>query len=385
MTVFKTFLKVVKAYRIPILLYTTILVALGSINISTNDQTDQFIASKPTIYIINHDENKGITQDFCEYMEQHAEIAQIKNEQDALDDALFYRDVHYIIEIPEGFRQDFLNQKQPEIIYRSADTYEASLAKMLVQRYLKVATMYQSETMNEKEWIEHIHTILKKETKVQITSKLDTIGITKGKFFYNFMNYSLLAGCVYVICLVLSSFKEEKVKNRTMISSMDYRTYNRQLYLSNGLFAFVLWAIYVLISLVLVGESMMSMHGLMYILNSFVFMFCALSIAFLIANITTNKGAVNGIVNVIALGSSFLCGAFVPMEMLPDFVLKMAHILPSYWYIKSNEIIGSLEVINLTTLEPVFKNMTIVFVFVVVFFIASTVVLNKNRKISERK
>ena len=381
MTVFKTFLKVVKAYRIPIILYTTILIALGSINISANDQTDQFVASKPAIYIINHDENKGITKDFCEYMKEHAEIVSLKNEQDALDDALFYRDVHYIIEIPEGFRQDFLNQKHPKITYRSSDTYEASLAEMLAKRYLKVAKMYQSEDMDETEWMEHIHTTLGKETKIKITSKLDTAGITKGKFFYNFMNYSLLAGCVYVICLVLSSFREEKVKNRTMISSVDYRKYNFQLYASNGLFALVLWALYVLISFFLVGKSMTTMHGLMFIANSFIFMLCALSIAFLIANITTNKGAVNGIVNVIALGSSFLCGAFVPMEMLPDFVLKIAHILPSYWYIKSNEIICSLETITIDQLKPVFMNMGIILLFIVGFFIASNVLVNKNRKI----
>ena len=385
MTVFKTFLKVVKAYRIPIILYTTILVALGSINISANDQTDQFVASKPAIYIINHDENKGITKDFCEYMKEKADIVSLKNEQDALDDALFYRDVHYIIEIPKGFRQDFLDQKHPEIIYRSADTYEASLAEMLAKRYLKVAKMYQSEYTNENELMDHIHTTLEKETKIKITSKLDTTGIIKGKFFYNFMNYSLLAGCVYVICLVLSSFREEKVKNRTMISSVDYRKYNFQLYASNSLFAFVLWGLYVLISFFLVGDSMFTAHGLMYIANSFIFVLCALSVAFLIANITTNKGAVNGIVNVVALGSSFLCGAFVPMDMLPDFVLKMARLLPSYWYIKSNEIIASLEVINMTTLDPVFKNMAIVFAFIVLFFILSNVVLNKHRKISERK
>ena len=35
-------------------------------------------------------------------------------------------------------------------------------------------------------------------------------------FYYNFANYSILAGCVYVICLILSSFKAENIENNTI-------------------------------------------------------------------------------------------------------------------------------------------------------------------------
>ena len=67
-------------------------------------------------------------------------------------------------------------------------------------------------------------------------------------------------------------------------------------------------------------------EGLIYILNSFIFTICATTMSFFIGNLITNKNAVNGIVNVVALGSSFLCGAFVPMRWLPDSVLKIAHV-----------------------------------------------------------
>ncbi len=67
---------------------------------------------------------------------------------------------------------------------------------------------------------------------------------------------------------------------------------------------------------------MFTVHGIILMVNSFVFSICALTIAILIANLVNNKNAINGIVNVVALGSSFLCGAFVPIEWLPDTVLK---------------------------------------------------------------
>ena len=166
---------------------------------------------------------------------------------------------------------------------------------------------------------------------------------------------------------------------------MSYKKYNRQLFLSISLFAIVLWLIYVALSFVLIGNTMFETHGLIYIANSFAFTICsvsiinlfvltlcALTIAFLIGNLLSNKEAINGIVNVVALGSSFLCGAFVPTEWLPDSVLKIAHILPSYWYIQNNETLKTLEIINFNTLKPILVNMGVLIGFAVVFIIIVT-------------
>ena len=89
-----------------------------------------------------------------------------------------------------------------------------------------------------------------------------------------------------------------------------------------------------------------------------------LTIAFLIANLINNKNAINGIVNVVALGSSFLCGAFVPVEWLPNFVLKLHIYYHHIGIYKQNEIVKTLETINFETLKPVMINMgVILFIF----------------------
>lgn len=252
---------------------------------------------------------------------------------------------------------------------------------MLLERYVKVANIYQREIEDEAELVNKINETLSNETNVEITSKLDTNNLSKATFYYNFASYSIMAGAIYVICLILSSFKEEKVRKRTAISSMNCKIHNRQLLLSNILFALVLWTLYVALSVILIGNVMFDKHGLVYILNSLIFTICAVTIAFLIGNIVSNKNAINGIVNVIALGSSFLCGAFVPMEWLPDTVLKIAHVLPSYYYIKSNEVIKTLEVIDFESLKPVITNMVILLGFSVIFIILSNVVSKKKMKI----
>lgn len=381
MTVFKTFLKVLNKYKVTIIMYTVILVAFGGFNMKTSDNSINFVSSKPDVLIINQDKEEGITKNLVEYIKNNSNIIDVKNDEEAINDALFYRDVNYIIYIPENYREDFLNGKNPKIEIKSTGDYQSALAEMMLERYIKLANTYGESIKSEEELINKINDTISNQTEVEITSKLDTDNLEKASFYYNFLSYSMLAGLVFVICSILSSFKEEKVSKRTTISSMNYKKFNRKLLLSNSLFAIVMWLLYVILSFILVGDIMFTMHGLVYIINSFVFTLCALCIAFLIGNLVINKNAINGIVNVVALGSSFLCGAFVPMEWLPDAVLKIAHILPSYYYINSNEILKEVETFNFETLKPIFTNMGIVLIFAVGFVILTNIISKKKRKI----
>ena len=382
MTVFKTFLKIVNKYKATIIMYTVILIVFAGFNMKTSDTSTSFVASKPDVLIINHDENIGVTQNLVKYIQENCNIVDVKEEEEAINDALFYRDVDYIIYIPENYRQDFLNGKNPRIEIKSTGDYQSSLAEMMLERYIKVANIYMTNIVSEDELINKINDTLSKQTEIEITSKLDTDNLSKATFYYNFASYSILAGCVYVICLILSSFKEEKIQKRTIISSMNYKKHNRQLLLSNGVLAIMLWLFYIVLSFILVGKTMFTAHGLILIINSLVFSICALTIAFLIGNLVNNKNAINGIVNVVALGSSFLCGAFVPVEWLPDAVIKIAHILPSYWYIQNNEAVKTLEIINFETIQPIIINMVVILLFSIIFVILTNIISKRQRKIA---
>lgn len=394
MTVFKTFLKVLNKCKFSVILNTVILLIFAGVNMTTSDTQMNFEATKPDILIVNQDTNVGITQNLMKYLEENCETIAVKDNEDAINDALFYRDVNYVIYIPQNYRQDVLKGENPEIQIKSTGDYQASYAEMLLARYVKVQNIYVKELAKqtgnkaladeklENEIIEKINQTISKQTEIEMTSKLDTTGLEKATFYYNFANYTLLAGAILVICLILSSFQEERIRKRTIVSSMKYQKHNRILLLGNGLFALVLWLFYVFISFFVVGNVMFSIQGLIYIINSFVFTLCALTIAFLVGSIINNKNAMSGIVNVIALGSSFLCGAFVPVEWLPDTVLKIAHILPSYWYIQSNELVKTMEEFNLETLKPIMMNMGVVILFAIGFILVANLIARQNRKLS---
>lgn len=379
MTVIKTYFKVLNKYKATIIMYTAFLIFFSGFNFKSGNNTTDFEASKPDVLVINEDIKEGVTANLIKYIEKNCNVKKIENNKEAINDALFYRDVNYIIYIPKDYRTDFLNKHNPQIKVKSTGNYASSLAKLMLQRYIKTANIYNDADMSEDEMINCINTTLEKKTKVKVTSKLDTNNLSHATSYFNFTNYCVLAGCIYVIGLVLSSFREEKIRKRTIISSMNYKKHNTQLMLSNGIFAFVFWLVYIILGCILIGNIMFTKYGLLYIINSLVFMICTLALAFLIANLVSNKEALNGIVNVLALGTSFLCGAFVPMQWLPDGVLKAAHVFPSYYFIKNNEIIKSMENFSMDVVKPVIINMIIVLVFAIAFVVINNVITGKKR------
>lgn len=379
MTVFKTLLKILNKNKGIVILYTALLILFGGINMNANEKATNFVAAKPDILIVNRDEEVGITKDFIKYIKENSNTPTVADNEEARNDALFYEDADYIVYIPKNFHKDFMNGKTPELEIKRSGDYNSEFAEMIIKRYLGVAETYRNSFDSEEKIIEKTNETLSKNVEANITSKLDTDSLNRAAFYYSFASYSIMACLIYIICLVLQVFNSEKIRKRTVISSKNYKKHNRELLISNCAYAFIVWLIYVIASFVLLGDTMMSKHGMLFIINSFVYTINATALSFLIGSLVSNKNAVTGIVNVIAIGSSFLCGVFVPMQYLPQSVKTMAHVLPTYYYVKNNDLISGLENFNLEGYRPLMINMGVMVAFTVGFIIVSNIVANKKR------
>lgn len=382
MTVFSTFWKVINKYKGTIILYTVMLIVFGGVNMTTNDTGVDFTSSKPDILIVNNDKDSEITKNLVKYMSDNSNIVSVKDNEEARDDALFYRDVSYIIYIPKNYGNNILNGKNVELEIKKVDTYDAALAEMMLSRYIETQNIYLKTNISESELINNINESLKNKTNVEIVSKLNSDKLTKVSRYFNFASYSIMAVTIYIICLVITSFHEQSVNKRIIISSMNYREHNRLLLLSSSVYALVVWILYTILGFIILGSELFTLRGLLFIGNEFIFTFCCLTLSLLISSLCYSKVAVSGIVNVVALGSAFLCGAFIPPEMLPSSVIKIAHILPTYYFINSNEILKSLEVINMSNLHSVFINTIIMLLFSILFIIINNIVTKKKRVIA---
>lgn len=380
MTVFKTFFRIVNKLKPTIILYTALLIIFGAVNMKTSDNNINFVNSKPDILIINKDVNKGLTKNLIDYMKKNSNIVKVENNEEKINDALFYREVSYVIYIPKDYRKNVLLGKNPKLDIKKTDEYDAHLSEMMLKRYIKLQNIYNKEAGSEDELITLINDNINDDVNVKITSKVDTSKTYNIAYYFNFASYSILAIIIYIICLVLCSFKEESISKRINISSINYKSHNNKILLASIGFSSIVWLLFVIIGVTIVGDIMFSIRGLISIINSFIFTFCALTLSILISSLTNNKNAISGIVNVIALGSAFLCGAFVPAEYLPSSVLNFAHILPAYYYINSNDLLKNIDVINISSMHSIIINMIIIIMFSILFIILNNVVTRKKRK-----
>lgn len=380
MTVFKTFFRIVNKLKPTIILYTALLIIFGAVNMKTSDNNINFVNSKPDILIINQDVNKGLTKNLIDYMKKNSNIVKVENNEEKINDALFYREVSYVIYIPKNYRKNVLLGKNPKLDIKKTDEYDAHLSEMMLKRYIKLQNIYNKEAGSEDELITLINDNINDDVNVKITSKVDTSKTYNIAYYFNFASYSILAIIIYIVCLVLCSFKEESISKRINISSINYKSHNNKILLASIVFSSIVWLLFVIIGVIVVGDIMFSIRGLISIINSFIFTFCTLTLSILISSLTNNKNAISGIVNVIALGSAFLCGAFVPAEYLPSSVLNFAHILPAYYYINSNDLLKNIDVINISSMQPIIINMIIIIIFSILFIILNNIVTRKKRK-----
>lgn len=381
MTVFSTILKILNKLKGMLILYTVMLVAITTSNQTSGNKVTNFEESKPDMLIVNNDSKNVITDGFVDYIKKHANIKDIDtSNQDKINDAIFYRDVNFVIYIPENFGKDLKEGKEPSLKYKETGDEYAAYSRMLVEKYIKTVKTYK-DYYSGRQLIEKVNNIVENDTKVQVKSSLDTSKMSTMTAYFNFLNYALLAGCVYCITMIMASLKQENVRKRTIVSSFNYRKYNRIVLFSNAIVIVAMWILYMILSLILFKDTMFTANGLAFVLNSLVFALCGLSIGFLIGNITTNKAAIGGIVNVVALGTSFLCGCFVPFEYMPDYVLKIAHILPTYYFVANNQLIKTIESFNIDTLKPIFINVGVVLAFTIVFVILSNYISKKKQRV----
>ena len=378
MTIFKTYWKIVKKNIGIIILYTVMLLVFGTMNLKANKNSFEYISSKPDIIIVNN--SSGIITDtLISYLKTNANVKKITDEND-IDDAVFFRDANYVIYIPKEFENKIENGKEFNIDIKTNNSYDSYIASELLNKYLDVFSKYMNLYNDKILAIQKLDNTLNKKASVVIENKTNLN--SKTSLFYNFSSYSIMAIVIYIICLVLSSFNDEKISKRTSVSGMNYKTFNNYLYISSFTFTFIIFIVYLILSFLILKSSILNINGILYSLNMFIFFIVSFTMAILISNLVKSKGAISGVVNVISLGSAFLCGAFIPVKYMPSFALKIAHIFPTFYFIDNNEYITSIQNFDKVSYEFVLKNFIIMIIFIIFFLILNTLVTRFKRKVN---
>lgn len=377
MTVYKYYLQIVKKNIGVVIMYFIIFSLTAIIASSQEVTTPNFKAQKPKIFLIDND-NSNLFKSFSDYVKTNYKI--VKLQEDKVKDAIFNMMIDYVIKIPKGFETKFINTEEVQI---ETDFFPNSFASKYIEMDLnKYFNYYRTYLQNDVD-LKLIPDLVSKDLK--ISSQVNLLHKIKDKtegikIFFNMMNYTVIGTCLYIIGLITSKFVERRIKRRNLISATSIIKTNKQLFLGHLTVMFGVWLYYIILSTILYKEIMLSITGVLLMVNSLLFSIMVLSLAFLLGMLIKKNETRGGIINVIGLGSSFLCGAFVPMELLPSTLQTYTQFIPSYWYIVNNKRIIELTDYSITSLKNIFTPMLILIAFSIFFFIITNLVAKSKKK-----
>lgn len=391
MIVFKTFWRIMKRYWWIVFIYVAILTSLSVINLKTAPVTD-FVDTKPEITIVNQDPSdlatKPFTKNFLNYLSKNTKIIDLKESETT--DALFYQKISMILYLPEDLESKIISGQKITLDYRTSGNYTAELSKNLIKRYFELqrteilesknSSKEQSNILSEdsEKIISSLNQRLDQSPNVRLVSKNAT-NLSKIAAFFNFASYTIMAIILYVTCFINASFNKSPVKKRTMVSSLHLKKYSFSLLLANSIFAFSVFVLLTTLSFFVLGDIVLTPFFIFEILNILLYTLAALTLAELVSTFNLPRDAVSGVVNLLSLAPAFLSGAFVPTYFLPNFVLTIAHIFPTYWFIDTNNKITTMTEFNFSSFLTVLPNLLVLVLFSIIFIVANLVLSKKKR------
>ena len=391
MIVFKTFWRIMKRYWWIVFIYVAILTSLSVINLKTAPVTD-FVDTKPEITIVSQNPSdlttKPFTKNFLNYLSKNTKIIDLKESETT--DALFYQKISMILYLPEDLESKIISGQKITLDYRTSGNYTAELSKNLIKRYFELqrteifesknSSKEQSNILSEdsEKIISSLNQRLDQSPTVRLASKNAT-NLSKIAAFFNFASYTIMAIILYVTCFINASFNKSSVKKRTMVSSLHLKKYSFSLLLANSIFAFSVFVLLTTLSFFVLGDIVLTPFFIFEILNILLYTLAALTLAELVSTFNLSRDAVSGVVNLLSLAPAFLSGAFVPTYFLPSFVLTIAHIFPTYWFIDTNNKITTMTEFNFSSFLTILPNLLVLVLFFIIFIVANLVLSKKKR------
>lgn len=342
MTVFKGFLTITKRNLNMMFVYIAIFLTI-SIFVQKMLDVDPsgFTAKRLNIAVIDRDESL-LSKGLKNHLRHFHNIKDLPDDAATLQDKLFYRDIYYAVIIPENFEQNCLKNAEKLPVIKVPGSTSGYYVDQQIHTFLNQIRTLTAGGFSVTEALEHTEETVSFRPNVTLIDQTGHNGNpAKHAYMFQYMPYIILSILCYVLSYIMLSFGNKDVKNRILCSCTSTRSMNLQLILGHMIIGLAIFLICVSLPAILYPKDFFTDPNLpYYLINSFLMMLVALSIAFLISSFPLREDIINGIVNVISLGMSFICGVFVSMDILGKGVKTLARFLPVYWYETVNNLLA---------------------------------------------
>lgn len=347
MQVYKSFFKVLRHYKVSIIIYTAItLVMLIALVMSDSSESKEVTLSKYPIVVVDNDHSE-VSEALYAYLDSAHNVEKKELTEDQIKDLMYYWHIAEYIEIPEGFGENFKelveNKNEVEAGALLKCVYDEALPRgifinMQMNEYLNGIRGYMSSGFSIKEADERTRASLDSTQYVEMLQK-EVQPAKKSYTAFLFLPYGILSILFSQLIPVITSFNDKEKRNRTAISATSMVKRNVSLVL--GTITIAMIVIVLLIAVATYSEGTKYLFTDKWWLSVINVVIYAVTITMMLSMVTSlplginKKGSVNTaafITNIIGLTFSFLGGTFVDLEIMGDKVARIGQFLPNYWY-----------------------------------------------------
>lgn len=386
MPVFKAYLKVIRRNIPAMLIYVGVFMFLIILltMLYPAPPTDDFSAARPQIAVINSDADGSVAAGLTRYLNETCKIVELPDTADALQDALFFREIEYAVHIPAGFSVSLLQGNGTAKVEKSSvpDSTTAVYIDRFIEKYLATASRYAlvKPKLDFNQIDSYVRADLAKESRVKLVEGAP-LDYSKIAYYFNFLSYTLMALIFLGVSTIMLTFTKQDLYRRTITSPLTLMQLNGQLIFGHVLFTLIVWLLPSLASLALGDIAREGPQIALMSLNALVFAVTALSLSYLISLFVRNANVQQAIVNVLSLGSSFLGGVFVPQMLMGEAVTAIARFTPTYWYVRGNNSLDRLAA-DFSNIPAAYVQGVLIQIGFMAALFAVSLVVSKQRRTS---
>jgi ABC-2 type transport system permease protein len=387
MQVFKLCMKIIRKNKGTMLIYVFVFLAIAILISYVAEQKPiptAYSATKADVAFFL-EENTPIVSGLKEELSKTANFVDIEDNEEKIQDALYYRKVTYVVRIPKGFTEKIMNGEKA-VIERTTvpDSVYGTYIDMKINRYLNMAQLYVQSNIGitQEKLVSNLQNDLSKSVDVTMTSSQKNVDAENKPFtsyYFNYLAYVLPAVLIFGIAVLMQTVNGNELRRRTFCSPMTPKAFYSQLLLAIAGFSVICWIILILPCIVIDPKHFFVSSTYYMILNSFAFLLVSIGISYLIGSLVRGMNSISALANVCTLGPCFIAGVFVSQTYLSSPVLKLASFTPTYWFVKANDAMGTATHISGELLSGYYVDIVIELAFAAAFFAVGLAAGKKKR------
>lgn len=351
------------------LMLCVLFVALG--NVAEKDVEDDIYVG-----LIDHDQSV-LSEDFGRYLKEDMSYLIETGTYEHLSSQLIEKKISVIIEIPEGFYQNYQKGNIEALILTSLDDYEnVAFIQLYLNNYMSSIDLLSQVTSEEKgNFSEHMTARANQHGIKEVKGIEKEEGETSGRLsFINSIGFYLnfvFINCIFIIFFIFDD-RVSKVFHRIQVAPIAPVKY----LIGNGLFGFLVCLIEILIfcGYLYITKSPIGVPlGIVILVMSLLSVF-SVCFSLAVALLVKSKNSIISIIITYSTIGSILGGAYFQIETAPKQLQVMARIFPQFWFMDTfRKLQSNFE-------GAIYLNIVVLSLFAILSLLLGAVIFQQNYK-----